>query len=260
MRGQLRHGFATLLFVLAAAALPPLGTIAPSRAAADESDADIRAETQRLRVEIEQAREYAKTRQGILDDIEWLQSMMRLNDTCIAAGERGGLISTGVSYYGCIAVPRETYIAAMVQRTLPGAEKPLTAEELVERIRRDIRESRQNMRMLREARRQMQAELAALRQKLLNLRPPQPRPPASTQQTQVFAQPAMNGAPVDRCANFAAGCGQEGADQFCHTQGFARATKWDWHYVNRTYVIGWRNYCESAGGHCGALNDVTCVR
>jgi len=86
-----------------------------------------------------------------------------------------------------------------------------------------------------------------------------PQPPAQ-QQSQVFAKPEMNGAPVDWCANFAAGCGQEGADQFCRLRGFARASKWDMHYEHKTYVIGWKNFCESVGGHCGALNDVTCVK
>ncbi len=72
-----------------------------------------------------------------------------------------------------------------------------------------------------------------------------------------YPLPQLNGAYVDWCATFAASCGQGGADQFCRTQGYARASSWSWGYTDRTYVIGSNQFCE-ARGQCGALKDVIC--
>lgn len=73
-----------------------------------------------------------------------------------------------------------------------------------------------------------------------------------------FQAPALNGAAVDWCATWATDCGQGGADLFCRTQGYARASQWNWAYANRTWVIGSSQFCESAGA-CGALRDVVCT-
>jgi hypothetical protein len=73
-----------------------------------------------------------------------------------------------------------------------------------------------------------------------------------------YPAPAVNGIPVDWCATFATNCGQGGADQFCQSQGYARASGWTWAYVDQTYVIGSNQVCQVAGS-CGALRDVTCA-
>ena len=76
--------------------------------------------------------------------------------------------------------------------------------------------------------------------------------------TEYYVNPKMNGASVDWCASWATDCGQAGADQFCRSQGFERANEWRWDYVDRTWVIGSNQFCESRGG-CGGLFDVLCA-
>jgi hypothetical protein len=78
-------------------------------------------------------------------------------------------------------------------------------------------------------------------------------------QTEYYVNPKMNGASVDWCASWATDCGQAGADQFCRSQGFERASEWRWDYVDRTWVIGSNVFCEVRGS-CGGLFDVLCAR
>jgi hypothetical protein len=74
-----------------------------------------------------------------------------------------------------------------------------------------------------------------------------------------FPFPQINGVAVDGCARYAQDCGQGGADQFCRTQGFASASRWNWAYDQRTWVIGSNRYCETGPGvNCGGLRDVVC--
>jgi hypothetical protein len=73
-----------------------------------------------------------------------------------------------------------------------------------------------------------------------------------------FPTPTLNGVPVDWCSTWATNCGQGGADLYCQTVGYARASGWTWAYTDRTYVIGSNQVCQAAGA-CGALRDVTCV-
>lgn len=75
---------------------------------------------------------------------------------------------------------------------------------------------------------------------------------------QSYPFPVLNDAYVDWCATAATDCGQPGADQFCATQGFARASGWAWFYTDRTWIIGSGIFCESAG-KCGGLSDVVCT-
>jgi hypothetical protein len=72
--------------------------------------------------------------------------------------------------------------------------------------------------------------------------------------------PQMNGVAIDGCARYAEDCGQGSADQFCRTQGFASASRWNWAYDQRTWVIGSNRYCETGPGvNCGGLRDVVCT-
>ena len=73
----------------------------------------------------------------------------------------------------------------------------------------------------------------------------------------VYSYPQMYGAVVDWCASWETACGQAGADQFCQTQGFARAASFEWQFLERTYVIGTRSICQ---GRCGGFSSVVCVR
>jgi hypothetical protein len=77
--------------------------------------------------------------------------------------------------------------------------------------------------------------------------------------TKSYPNPQMNGASVDWCESWATNCGQTGADQFCRSLGFERASQWRWDYVDRTWVIGSNQFCEARRG-CGALLDVICAR
>jgi PAN domain len=72
-----------------------------------------------------------------------------------------------------------------------------------------------------------------------------------------YPVPMINNVRVDWCVTFATDCGQNGANQFCQTQGYARAAQWTWEYADQTYVIGSNQLCQVAGS-CGALRDVTC--
>jgi hypothetical protein len=85
--------------------------------------------------------------------------------------------------------------------------------------------------------------------------PPQQPPPA---QGVGFPAPMINGVAVDWCASWARDCGQGGADQFCRTQGYARAQSWQHVLVNHTFVIGSNQHCQGAGS-CGALRNVVCA-
>jgi hypothetical protein len=78
---------------------------------------------------------------------------------------------------------------------------------------------------------------------------------------QEYEIPAVNGVPVDGCAQFQANCGQASADQFCRTQGFAGASRWNWAYDLRTWVIGSNRYCDRSTDNirCGGLRSVVCT-
>src|ERR1700741_4502863 len=71
----------------------------------NESDEDIRAEAFHLRVEIQQAREYAKTRTGLINNIAFMEANLRQYDTCIAEGERGGFVYVDPFEAGCGSAP-----------------------------------------------------------------------------------------------------------------------------------------------------------
>jgi hypothetical protein len=80
-------------------------------------------------------------------------------------------------------------------------------------------------------------------------------PPPSVVQT--FAVPRVNGEIVDWCVTWATDCGQPGADNFCRTQGFSRATNWERFPGQRTLVLGENRICP---GGCDGLRNVTCTR
>jgi hypothetical protein len=72
-----------------------------------------------------------------------------------------------------------------------------------------------------------------------------------------FQPPMANGLTVDNCATWGENCGQPGADQFCRTQGYARATAWDLNRPGRTWVIGSNRVCD--GGGCVGFSYVDCA-
>ena len=67
----------------------------------------------------------------------------------------------------------------------------------------------------------------------------------------------MNGAAVDWCVNWAANCGQPGADNFCRVNGYARATSFKTYQPGRTYVIGDNRFC--AAEFCIGFAQVVCT-
>ena len=84
-------------------------------------------------------------------------------------------------------------------------------------------------------------------------------PVASTANGVNIPDPLINGVPADWCPTWGVNCGQAGADLYCQTAGYGRASRWGQYLTDRTYVIGSKSYCEMRGT-CGALRDVVCTR
>jgi hypothetical protein len=80
--------------------------------------------------------------------------------------------------------------------------------------------------------------------------------PGSPSGSEVFNFPRIQGIPVDRCAVWGEGCGQEGADRFCQTKGFSRAVAFQTFRTNSSYVLGSRRTCDN---NCEAFSRVRCV-
>ena len=87
----------------------------------------------------------------------------------------------------------------------------------------------------------------------LNVRAAGVAPP----QSQFYSVPRVNGEIVDWCVTWATNCGQPGADYFCQTQGYTRASGWERFPGQRTLVLGSNQIC---GSGCDGLRNVTCVR
>lgn len=74
---------------------------------------------------------------------------------------------------------------------------------------------------------------------------------------QTFDYPQLNGAAVDWCVNWAANCGQLGADNFCRIKGYRRATSFKTYKPGRTYIIGDNRFC--AAQFCIGFAQVVCA-
>lgn len=72
-----------------------------------------------------------------------------------------------------------------------------------------------------------------------------------------FNNPRIRGHIVDHCSTWATNCGQGGANLFCRTQGYQRASDFDRFRPGSTYVIGSRRVCRGRG--CVGFRSVTCV-
>lgn len=73
----------------------------------------------------------------------------------------------------------------------------------------------------------------------------------------VYEYPKINGAAVDHCAVWADDCGQPGADRFCKTQGFDRASAYSTYTPGKTYVPSAGRFCH--GAICTGFSSVTCT-
>ncbi|AHM04804.1 hypothetical protein roselon_02483 [Roseibacterium elongatum DSM 19469] len=80
-----------------------------------------------------------------------------------------------------------------------------------------------------------------------------PPPPSNVVR---FDLPRVRGELVDWCVTWGADCGQGGADNFCRSQGYARAESWERFPGQRTLVLGDDRICP---GGCDALRDVVCT-
>jgi hypothetical protein len=76
-----------------------------------------------------------------------------------------------------------------------------------------------------------------------------------------FAHPVLDGMAVDKCLASDSGCGPMAADQFCRSQGFDRASRWEAARTALTRTIGTGQVCDGKDGRlCSALRNVTCTR
>lgn len=73
-----------------------------------------------------------------------------------------------------------------------------------------------------------------------------------------FNYPRVNGSIADHCARWATDCGWGGANLFCRSRGYAKATNWSRYRPGRTWVIGSRRRC--VGNFCTGFRHVTCRR
>ena len=79
-------------------------------------------------------------------------------------------------------------------------------------------------------------------------------PPVAGSQT--FSDPTSQGYRVDRCLYWAQQCDEPAATAWCSTQGYARATNWQWVYVKPTLVLGDGSVCDT--DDCGGFSSITC--
>jgi hypothetical protein len=71
------------------------------------------------------------------------------------------------------------------------------------------------------------------------------------------ADPSLRGYHVDRCLYLAQQCDEPAATAWCRTQGYQRATRWQWRYATPTLTVGDGKVCE--GGGCGGFSSITCT-
>jgi hypothetical protein len=79
---------------------------------------------------------------------------------------------------------------------------------------------------------------------------------ADAQTPQIFYNPTIRGARIDRCLLWAQSCDEPSASVFCRGRGYSGAVDWQWEFTSPTYVQGSGQSC--VGSLCGGFAQITC--